>query len=807
MKAFAFAGMPDLEDDFSNPVALFAFDGESLFPCAIFKHQGLQARVEIAPFTSTALALLLLCLIPRELELQAMGKRTLFALSSIGALALLSACGGGGSSNTVPRSPVLTSIKVTAANGNVTVGQTQQMKATGLYNNNTSQDLTNSATWTSSDSTVATISATGMLTAKNSGNCSIAANVGPVSGSFNVTVAPGLVSIVITPTNPSIAPATTLQLNATGTYSDNSTQNLTSTVQWSSSDISVATISSTFPTAGTVKAVASGAVTITASLGTVSASATLTVTSATAISIVVSPTNVSLPLGLQQQFTANATFSDGSNQDVTNTATWKSSTTSIASITTSGLATAKNVGTTTISASFGGINNSTPLSVNAANLNSISIQPSNGSIAQGTRIQLAAIGTFNDGGTRDITHSVNWVSSDPTTASVGTLNGFTFGASPGIATITASLGNASDSVPLNVTSAKIVSISLTPASATVPVGGHAHFTATGVFDDSSTQNISASSTWTSTNTAVATVGSSSGTYGLVSGVSAGSANVNAGFTYGGASATGSRAVTVSSATLVSISVTPSSALVAPGSGQQFTATGTFSDGSRQNITQSVTWSSSDNTVATVNSSGTAIGQLAGTVTITAQSGSPSASASLVVESSALTSIQVKPQSPSTPATTQVQFQAIGTFADGSTQNLTSTVTWTSSASSIATISNTSGSLGVATAIQPGTTTISPVFQGQVGTANLTVTNATLVSISVTPSSPAITANSTQQFTAKGTFSDGSVVGITTQCTWSSSNLAVATVNGNGLASGLASGASTISASMNGVTGAAILTVQ
>jgi len=521
----------------------------------------------------------------------------------------------------------------------------------------------------------------------------------------------------------------------------------------------------------------------------------------------VNPTNVSLPLGLQQQFTANATFSDGTNQDVTTTATWKSSSTSVASITTSGLSTAKNVGNTTISASFGGVSNSTPLTVNAANLNSISIQPLNASIAQGTRIQLVAIGTFNDGGTRDITHSVNWLSSDTTIATVGSLNGLASGVASGLATITASLGSATDSAPLNVTSAKIVSISLTPASATMPVGGHAHLIATGLFDDSSTQDISMSSAWTSTNTAIATVGSSSGTYGQVTGVGAGATNVNAMFSYAGANATGSAPVTVSGATLVSMAVSPSSALIAPGSGQHFTATGTFSDGSKQSITQSVTWSSSDSTIATMNSAGVALGQSAGAVTITAKSGSLSDNASLIVESSALTSIQVNPVSVSTPATTQVQYQAIGMFADGGKQDLTGAVTWTSSASSIATISNASGSLGLATALGAGTATISAVFGGQVGTANLTVTNATLMSIAITPAAPSIGVGSTQQFTAKGRFSDGSVVGITSQCAWSSSTPAVATINSTGLANGIASGSSTISASMNGVTGQTILTVQ
>jgi hypothetical protein len=195
------------------------------------------------------------------------------------------------------------------------------------------------------------------------------------------------------------------------------------------------------------------------------------------------------------------------------------------------------------------------------------------------------------------------------------------------------------------------------------------------------------------------------------------------------------------------------------------------------------------------------------VTITASSGSISGTANLVVESATLNSIQVTPVSVSVPQTIQAQFKAIGTFANGDTQDLSSAVTWTSSSSSIATISNASGSIGLATGIQPGNVTISAVFGGQVGTASLTITNATLNSIAVTPSSAAINAGSSQVFTAKGTFSDGSVIDISSQVSWDSSNPSVATISSNGVASGVSAGTSTIAGSKNGVTGTTILSVQ
>ena len=125
-----------------------------------------------------------------------------------------------------------------------------------------------------------------------------------------------------------------------------------------------------------------------------------------------------IPLGISQQFTATGTFSDGSVQDVTGVVTWKSSSTGVASITVSGLATGLNIGATTISATMGTVSGNAALTVNAANLASITITPANGSIAQGTTTQLNATGTFNNGGTRNLTSQVTWSSSDTTVATV-----------------------------------------------------------------------------------------------------------------------------------------------------------------------------------------------------------------------------------------------------------------------------------------------------------------------------------------------------------------------------------------------------
>src|ERR1700761_8307994 len=95
-----------------------------------------------------------------------------------------------------------------------------------------------------------------------------------------VAGAPALQSIQITPANPSGAVGTTTPLVATGIYADNSHQDITNEVKWTSSSTSVGTVS----TAGVVSAVSPGTTTLTASSNGVTASATFTVTSAVIVS-------------------------------------------------------------------------------------------------------------------------------------------------------------------------------------------------------------------------------------------------------------------------------------------------------------------------------------------------------------------------------------------------------------------------------------------------------------------------------------------------------------------------------------------
>lgn len=171
-------------------------------------------------------------------------------------------------------------------------------------------------------------------------------------------IGPALTTVTITPSTPSIAIGKTQQMTATGTYDNGSTDNITQSASWASSDAAVATVSSS----GLVAGVSSGTATISATSSGISGSTTVTVTVANLSSISVTPTSESISSGQTQQFTAIGVLQDGSTTDLTSSVTWTSSNTAAATIDDAGLATAKTVTstvTTNITAKSGSVTGNT----------------------------------------------------------------------------------------------------------------------------------------------------------------------------------------------------------------------------------------------------------------------------------------------------------------------------------------------------------------------------------------------------------------------------------------------------------------
>ncbi len=531
---------------------------------------------------------------------------------------------------------------------------------------------------------------------------------------------PTLTSINLTPSNPSIAKGTTTQLTATGTFSDQTTGDLTAQVTWGSSASATATVASG-ATAGLVTGVAAGTATITATVGAVSGTTIVTVTTAQLTAIAVTPATPTVPRGLTKQMTATGTFSDNTTQDVTTQATWASDTPATATVNNAsgprGLVTTVAIGTAKITATIGAVAGSTTVTETAATLVSIAVTPPTPSIAKGLIQQFAATGTYSDTTTQPLTTAVTWASGTPATATISNTSG-----SQGLATsvaagttqITATLGTiVSPPVTLTVTSATLVSIAVTPGAPSIALGLTQQLVATGTYSDATTQPVTSSVTWASDTPGTATISNAAGSQGLATSVAPGTTQITASLA---GMPSPPVTLTVTAATLVSIAVTPPGASIVNGLTEQFSATGTYTDTTTQPLTTAVTWASDTPATATISnapgSEGLASSVAPGTAQITASlDGVTSPGVTLTVTAATLVSIAVTPVSPTVAIGATPQFVATGTYTDLSTQTLTTSVTWASDTPATATISNAPGSEGVATALVAGTASITASLNG------------------------------------------------------------------------------------------------
>jgi hypothetical protein len=259
---------------------------------------------------------------------------------------------------------VLESISVTPVNPMIPKGETQQFLARGTYSDNSTQDITAQVTWASQSTAVATITSSGLATGQGTGSSTISATQGSIVGSTLLTVSAAVLeSIAVTPDNPEVAAGLTVQFTATGTYSDDSTQDLTTQAHWQSDTPAVATISNAAGSHGLATTSAMGMAMITAALGSVTGMTMLMVDAAQLESIAVAPANPSIIEGATEQFTATGSYSDHSTQDLTTKANWQSTNTSIATIASTGLATGVSPGSSVISAQVGGVSGTTVLNV------------------------------------------------------------------------------------------------------------------------------------------------------------------------------------------------------------------------------------------------------------------------------------------------------------------------------------------------------------------------------------------------------------------------------------------------------------
>ena len=355
----------------------------------------------------------------------------------------VAACGDGATEPPSPDSPRATTLTVTPATAGLTaLGETVRLSAE-VRDHNGQAMAGATVTWSSGDPSVATVDATGLVTAVSNGTATIAATSGSVSGTAAVTVTQAVSAVTVSPAvDTLVARGDTVRLAAAATDA-NGHAVAESEFSWASGDTAVATVDP----AGLVTGVAAGAVEIAATSSGVTGRAVLAVVDPAPAAVAVTPDTVVLSaLGQTAQLAAEARDQIGRVMEG-GLVFWSSADTTVAVVDTAGLVTAIGGGATMIAATAGDVSGTAVVTV-MQSAGSVVVSPASDTVAPGDTLRLAAE-AFDESGHRVEGAEFTWSSSNVDVARVDG-SGLVAGAAEGTATITATAGSASGTSEITV---------------------------------------------------------------------------------------------------------------------------------------------------------------------------------------------------------------------------------------------------------------------------------------------------------------------------------------------------------------------
>lgn len=659
----------------------------------------------------------------------------------------------------------VTYISLDKTSASLLVGETLNLTATVLPENASDK----SVKWSSSATAVATV-ADGVVTAVSEGFATITVSAGSKLATCAVTVkkeSKEVTSITLDVKSVALLIGETVTVSATVLPEDATDK----TVTWSSGDPSVAKVED-----GVITAVSEGVTAITATAGAKTAVCAVIVSEniIPVASVSLNKTSLALIEGETETLTATVLPADATDK----TLTWTSSNPAVATVE-DGVVSAVSEGVAAISAQAGGKSSSCAVVVSKRFIPVASITLDKTSIAmvEGETQSISATVLPADATDKTVT----WTSSNPAVAIAA--GGIVAALSEGSATITATAGEKTATCQITVSKRyiSVESVTLNKKSLALIEGGSETLIATVHPADATEQDVS----WISSNTAVATVEA-----GVVTAVAEGTATITA--SAGGKSAVCAVVVSKEIIEVESITLDKTSFVMVEGDIEAITAT-VLPDNATD---KTVTWISSNTSVATVED-GIVMAISEGTATITAIAGDVSATCQVTVEKKII------------PVESVTLDKSSLEMVEGDTQSLTATVlpadatdktvTWTSSNTSVATVSD-----GLVTAIAEGSATITATAGGFSATCQVIVEKKIIpvTSITLDQSSLDMVEGEVKTLTATVLPADATDKTVT----WTSSNPSVATVS-DGVVTALAMGETTITATAGGLSATCHVTVS
>jgi len=453
--------------------------------------------------------------------------------------------------------------------------------------------------WASSDSAVASVDHTGLVTARTVGDAIITATSvdGNLTASSRITVGSRVTGVTVTPSVVRLSLTDlTQQLTVRVIPADAHNRN----VVWSSSNPRITVDPNGLVTFNPNTPGTSGTAVITASTvdGGFTATSNVVIIAVPVASVTLAPAIIPpINLGATQQLTANVLPANATDRSVV----WSSSNASVATVSGTGLVRGVGGGsaTITVTTNDGGSTASANVTVNVIVVTGVTLAPATANVNIGATQQLTATVAPANASNRN----VSWSSSDSSIASVSNAGLVTaYRAGTARITVRTDDGGRTATSAITVTFVPVTGVTLTPANVALLAGAVLQLNATLAPANASNRDL----LWTSSDNSVAVVSSN----GLLAGIRAGTATITVTTVDGARTATS--AVSVTAVPVTGVTLTPVSTTIHAGASQQLTATVVPANASER----SVIWSSSNTRVATISNTGLVTAIRAGTATIT-----------------------------------------------------------------------------------------------------------------------------------------------------------------------------------------------
>ncbi|WP_339306541.1 Ig-like domain-containing protein [Paenibacillus sp. FSL L8-0435] len=642
----------------------------------------------------------------------------------------------------------LSKIVVSKNEMSLEVGDSGSVTVTGVYSDNTSANVTISTTWSSEDTSIATVY-NGAITAKKEGKATITAAYQGQSQTVQVKVTKKVKALSKNVQSLDLRTGDTKEIILTATYSDNETNNAAaSTAEWSTSDEKVATVVN-----GKVTGQSAGTAVITAKVG--SQSVTVDVNVEVVKRVDVDKQQVNLLLNKSESVKVTATYPDGTTKDVTDLAEWTSSNEKVADVL-KGEITGYSAGSAKITAKYGTKSVSVDVDVDLTSKLSVEKQSIFFRLSDTTKTaNVVVTASYPNSSDVNVTDQATWTSSNEKVATV--FKGQITAISAGSTTIKATYSGKTVEVAVDVDTARYLDIKDVNDKLAMSVTGDNKsktLVANAEYIDASTENVTSKATWTSSNPDVVYVSN-----GDLIAYKSGTATITV--AYGGKTVK----FTVNVDVADKYEMDKKKASVAVGGTTSAKVLALYGETSKD-VSEDATWSSSSDKIAEVDSKGVITGVATGKATITAKI--EGKTLTLPVEVGMASGLEADVNFVVLSAKETQTILLTGTDEDGNTLDVTSEATWKSSNARVADVKK-----GVITGNSSGKANITAEY----GSKKVTIQVEVDVITRIEASEPVLSLKSgdTADLTVTAFLSDGSERDVTDKAEWKTNSYKVAQV--------------------------------